>query len=131
MTVTGVGTSCGDITVARTTRSIGLTVSLLAFPGCFDVNLFDDMSLLPTQATFVLTGTATLLDNDGPCLAWVGENGVTYHLFQNARIENDVFDRITTPGVTSRIEITTRNDIPLECATGQVAEVQRVLEIWD
>ena len=108
-----------------------VALPLLTVPGCIDVRLPEEVTLLPIGTPFVVTGTATLLDNDGPCLAWIGENGVTYHLFQNSRIENDVFDRIVTPGVTSRVEIATRNDIPLECASGQVVEVQRVLEIID
>ena len=115
--------------MAKQTRLLGLALPVILAVGCIDVKLPEEVTLLPIGTPFVVTGTATLLDNDGPCLAWVGENGVTYHLFQNARIENEVFDRIVRPGVTSRIEIATRTDIPLACAVGQIVEVQRVLGI--
>jgi hypothetical protein len=60
---------------------------------------------------------------------WIGTNGETYHLFQGGRMENAEYDRITTAGVTSRLELVTRSDLTVSCQVGQIVEVQRVLEI--
>ena len=97
--------------------------------GCVTVDIPEEVSLLPMGSSFVVSGTAALIDHDGPCLVWVGDNGITYHLFQHPRVDNETFDRITTPGVTSRLEIATRDDIPLACQVGTIVEVQDVLEI--
>ena len=107
----------------------GSLLALVCMTGCIDLALNAPETLLPVGTPFVLKGTAAVIDNDGPCLIWEGENGVTYHLFQDPRVENETFDRVTTPGVTSRLEIAIRNDLEVVCQIGRVAEVQDVLEI--
>ena len=87
--------------------------------------------LFPTGTPFILSGTATLLDSNGPCLVWVGDNGVTYHLFQGIGLDNDTFDRVTTPGTQSRLRLATRSDLVVTCQIGTIVEVQDVLEIVD
>lgn len=87
-------------------------------------------SLFPTGTSFVLTGTSdSVATNDGPCLVWRGENGLTYHLFQDPRVSNENFDAVTTPGVTSRLELATRVDLEVVCDQGSIVEVLDVLEI--
>ena len=103
-------------------------MALLAAAGCIEVSLD---GLLPAGSPFVVRGTATILDNDGPCPAWIGENGVTYHLFQDPFLDNATFDRITTPGTTSRLLLVTRDDLVLGCQLGTIVEVEDVLEVVD
>ncbi len=86
-------------------------------------------SLISVGSPFVVKGTATVLQGDGPCPAWIGDNGVTYHLFQDPLLENEIFDRISEPGTTSRLVLVTRSDLVLSCAVGTIVEVQEVLEI--
>ncbi len=99
--------------------------------GCVDLGAASEGGLFPRGEPFILSGTAAVEDRDGPCRAWLGENGVTYHLFQGARVANDEFDRVRAEGVTSRLEIAIRTDLQLDCQYGTIAEVQRVLEIGD
>ena len=103
----------------------------VALAGCIEVTIPGGDTLFVTGTSFVVRGTAAVVDNDGPCLAWYGENGVTYHLFQTTRISNEDFDRIVTPGTTSRLEIATRGDLQLDCRIGTIAEVHSILEIID
>ncbi|MHC4697185.1 MAG: hypothetical protein ACYTFA_10615 [Planctomycetota bacterium] len=107
------------------------TVLTIGLPGCIEINLPEEIDLFAAGPPFVVRGTAVLLDNDGPCLAWVGENGVTYHLFQGRRLSNEEFDRVSTPGVTSRLVLSTRKDLKLDCRTGTIVDVDEVLEIVD
>jgi hypothetical protein len=87
-------------------------------------------TLFPTGTSFVVRGTMDLVDTEaGACLVWRGENGVTYHLFQHSRVANDEFDLVTTPGVTSRLELATRSDLVVDCQVGTIVEVQNILEI--
>lgn len=88
-----------------------------------------EADLLPRGTPFVLRGTAAVVDSGGPCLIWRGENGQTYHLFQHPTLDNETFDQITIPGVTSRLVIATRTDLTLDCRTGVIVEVQDVLDI--
>ena len=104
-----------------------LLASLLAM-SC-SVNFSVPEGLFSSGSPFVISGTATLADNNGPCLLWIGENGVTYHLFQGLTVENETFDRITTPGVTSRLLLAHRTDLEVSCQIGTIVEVQDVLEI--
>ena len=99
--------------------------------GCITIDIPEQVSLLSTGTSFVVSGTAALEDTDGLCLVWIGDNGIVYHLFQNPRVDNETFDRITTPGVTSRLEIATRTDLELACQIGTIVEVQDVLDIED
>jgi hypothetical protein len=78
---------------------------------------------------YILSGTAAVIDRGGPCPVWLGENGTTYHLFQGGRVANEDFDRVRTPGVTSRLEIATRSDLYVDCQVGTIVEVERILEI--
>ena len=94
-----------------------------------EVNVPVDLTLFGEGNSFVVRGTATIVDNDGPCPAWVAENGVTYHLFQSPRLENETFDRVTEPGVVSRLVLVVRGDLELVCAFGKTAEVIDVLEV--
>ncbi|HRX85700.1 MAG TPA: hypothetical protein P5572_11845 [Phycisphaerae bacterium] len=114
----------------RLRRLLALAVVMLGAGSCtLNLDLGSD-TLFPTGTSFVLRGTADLVDTpDGACLVWLGENGVTYHLFQNTRVANDEFDLITTPGVTSRLELATRSDLVVQCRLGTIVEVQNILEI--
>lgn len=105
-------------------------VTGVALLGCsFDFNLGSD-TLFPVGTTFVVSGTADAVASDsGACRIWLGENGVVYHLFQTPRIENADFDRITTPGVTSRLELATRSDLVVDCQMGTIVQVEDILEI--
>jgi hypothetical protein len=78
---------------------------------------------------FIIGGTAAITDCEGPRVVWYGDNGITYHLYQGTRLANDDFDRITTAGVTSRLELATRTDLDVSCRVGTIVEVQRVLEV--
>jgi hypothetical protein len=106
--------------------SIALLASLAA---CRDLIINAPDSLIPVGTPFVLSGTAEVIDDDGPCLVWLGENGIVYHLFQKPTLESDLFDKITSPGVTSRLEVQERTDIDVACQQGPVLEVQDVLEV--
>jgi len=86
-------------------------------------------SLLSVGTPFVLSGTAEVADNGGPCLVWRGDNGITYHLFQDRAVDNEIFDRVTTPGVRSRLELSRRTDLEVACEIGTIVEVIDVLEI--
>lgn len=98
--------------------------------GCtFNLDLGTE-SLFSEGAAFVVSGTAdTATVDERPCNVWLGENGVIYHLFQSPRVDNGDFDRITTPGVTSRLEIATRSDLEVDCQIGTIVDVEDILEI--
>ncbi len=101
---------------------------LLLSPGCtFEIPGQD--TLFVRGEPFVMRGTAATIDVEGPCRVWLGDNGITYHLFQSVRLSNEDFDRIVTPGVTSRLQIATRNDLKVDCQTGDIVEVERVLDV--
>jgi hypothetical protein len=115
--------------VTRTRLTAWLTAIWLGTGTC-TVNIpGNNTTLFATGDPFILKGTTAVIDNSGPCLVWIGENGITYHLFQGGRLENADFDRITTPGVTSRLELAARSDLTVSCQVGEIVEVQRVLEI--
>jgi len=91
---------------------------------------FGTQTLFPTGTAFVLSGTADLIETpEGECLAWLGENGIVYHLFQGALVDNEEYDAVTTPGVTSRLEIAIRTDRVVTCFVGAIVQVQDILEI--
>jgi hypothetical protein len=120
--------------MARAWNWSGVVVGLgigLTTTGCIDVQLTGAESLFPSPSgtPFIVRGTATVVDSDGPCPVWVGDNGVTYHLFQNPLLDNATFDRITTSGVISRLQLSRRTDLVVACQIGTIAEVDAVLEI--
>lgn len=119
----------GDIVIRKLVGIPALCGVLLVATSCITVNLPEEISLLPVETGFVLKGTSAVVDNGGPCLVWFGQNGLTYHLFQNPRVDNATFDRVVTPGVTSRLELAKRNDLHVTCELGSILEVQNVLEI--
>lgn len=89
----------------------------------------EDISLSDRGTPFVVKGTAAVIDNEGPCLIWRGDNGETYHLFQDPTLENEAFDQIIDPGVTSHLVLVTRSDLTLDCQIGLIVEVRDVLEV--
>ena len=109
-----------------------IVIGLLVYgpSGCsFNLDLGSE-SLFPTGTSFVVRGTADRIETQaGSCLVFLGENGATYHLFQSPRVDNDEFDLITTPGVTSRLELATRSDLFVDCKVGTIVEVQNILEV--
>lgn len=105
-----------------------LTVALL-LAGCINISLPGEETLFVKGEPFVARGTMAVADVGGPCPVWIGQNGITYHLFQGVYLDNDDFDRVTTPGVTSRLELATRGDLKVDCAIGTIVEVLSVLEI--
>jgi len=105
------------------------TLALTVIWGC--INLPAEVSLLPTGTPFVIQGTSAVVDYEGPCPVWVGENGVTYHLFQDPLLNNETFDQVVTPGTTSRLVVVTRSDLVVSCEMGTIVEVQDVLQIFD
>jgi len=115
--------------VRRILLPTSVLLTVLAFGGCID--LPEDLTLLPTGTPFVVTGTAAIVDNEGPCPVWIAENGVTYHLFQDPLLENELFDSVTTPGTTSRLVVATRADLDVTCQIGTIVQVQDVLEILE
>lgn len=110
---------------------------LLPMAGCggFDLNSLIPPILQPfsgdtTSSAFIARGTFEARSQllGGTCLVWVEQSGVVYHLFQGQDVSNADFDRITTPGTTSRLQIFIRGDIPVGCEQGNAVEVQQVLE---
>lgn len=113
----------------RRMELFGVSCVLMLAASCINVALPEEISLLPRETSFVLRGTSAIVDEGGPCLVWFGDNGLTYHLFQSARIDNATYDRVVTPGVTSRLEVAKRNDLHVACEMGSILEVQNVMEI--
>ena len=97
---------------------------------CIDLTLPEDVTLFDVGSSFVVRGTAALVDTpEGPCRVWVGENGISYHLFQSVQLENETFDQVSREGATSRLVLARRSDIELACSFGTIVEVRDVLEI--
>lgn len=119
-----------EVSMGHRFKTLVLGLALLAaMAGCsVNLDLLPD-TLVSTGTPFVVRGTAAVVDIEGACLIWIGENGVTYHLFQDPRVDNETFDRIITPGVTSRLQIAIRTDLVTICQIGTIAEVRNVLEI--
>jgi hypothetical protein len=111
-------------------NAVGFLLALLLVAvGCLDIRIPGETTLFVTGTPFVLSGTATVLDQAGPCLVWVGDNGITYFLFQSTQLSNQDFDLVMTPGTTSRLELATRSDLETACDGGTIVQVNRVLEI--
>lgn len=101
-----------------------------AVVGCVDIVLPENVSLINIGSPFVMKGSAVLVDDDGPCLAWLGDDGNTYHLIQVQTMENELFDVLIAPGTRSRLVLAKRDDLTVACQMGIVAEVQNVLEVF-
>ena len=120
----------GGLTVFKGLEGLCFVLLTLTAAACITVEFPEQVELFPAGAPFVVKGTADLADVDGePCLVWLAENGVIYHLFQDLRVGNEDYDRVTTPGVTSRLELATRSDLVVTCQIGTIVEVLDVLEI--
>lgn len=108
-------------------------ILLLCLPavicGCIDFGLSFG-PLFPIGQPFVIKGVAEEIDTDSSLrLIWRGDNGITYHLFQSSLVPNGDFDKATTPGVTSRLLVVTRDDLAVDPKVGTIVEVRRILEI--
>lgn len=97
--------------------------------GCIDLPRLDDIFV--RGEPFITSGTTVIVERGGPCVTWLGDNGVTYHLFQGLNVVNADFDRILVPGVRSRLVLAPRSDLEVTCRIGRTVEVQAVLEILD
>lgn len=104
---------------------------LVLGPGCINIQIPGQGTLFVSGESFVLRGTTAVIDADGPCRVWIGENGVTYHLFQSVQLSNEDYDRVVLPGTTSRLQLATRSDLTVDCSVGTIVEVERVLEVED
>lgn len=114
----------------RLCRLLGLQVLALGFVAGCSIQIPSAQSLFPIGTPFVLKGTSTLSQSlSGPCPVWIGDNGIAYYLFQDTRLDNELFDRVTTPGVTSRLKLVVRTDLEATCHNGPFVEVLDVLEI--
>ncbi|MBN2559445.1 MAG: hypothetical protein JXQ75_00755 [Phycisphaerae bacterium] len=108
------------------------TIALLLFPV---ISLSACTISLPNPTAFgtpfIAKGTYELREVWGgdPCPVWVTDTGAIYHLFQDIAVSNEDFDRVTTPGVTSRLQLTTRSDLVVGCLIGIPVEVKQVLSI--
>ncbi len=129
MSIRATKSTTPNIAIGISTMLLLLTL-LLTQPAC-EIQLTGAESLFPspTGTPFIIRGTADIIDNGGPCPIWRGDNGVTYHLFQNPLLDNETFDRITTQGTTSRLQLSTRNDLVVDCQVGTIVEVDAALEI--
>lgn len=100
----------------------------LCLPAC-TVSLPDPLF---SERSFIVKGTfenRELPWGAGTVGVWVDQTGVVYHLFQGEEIANEDFDRITTPGVTSRLQLTPRADLQVGNQIGTKVVVDEVLEI--
>ncbi|MBK9129155.1 MAG: hypothetical protein IPM13_15335 [Phycisphaerales bacterium] len=106
-------------------------VSLALLASCISVDIPGQGTLFVRGEPFIVQGVAAVQNRGGPCRVWIGDNGLTYELYQGLRLTNEEFDRIVQPGARSRLELATRSDLTTACGLGTVVEVQRVLEIID
>lgn len=113
-------------------RELGLTLLaalLLPATSCIEIPAIEDIFV--RGEPFVITGVSVLVEHNGPCAAWLGDNGITYHLFQGVNVVNSEFDRVMATGIRSRLVLATRSDLEIACQVGRLVEVQAVFEIWD
>jgi hypothetical protein len=87
-------------------RAGGCVVLFALAGGCLNLNTG---SLLSVGTPFVVQGTMTVAN--GGCLVWEGNNGESFYLYQDPLLDNNLFDQINAPGVTSRLVIVTRSDL--------------------
>lgn len=114
----------------RTCCLVGTVVVVAALiAGCLQFEIPGQQTLFVKGQAFVLRGTSAVVERNGPCLVWYGDNGITYHLFQGIQVANDDYDRVITPGTTARLELAARTDLKVGCQFGTVVEVQSILEI--
>ena len=103
-------------------------MTIAATLGCSRIRA-TPLNFLTSGAPFIVSGTTAVIDNNGPCLVWMGDNGEVFHLFQGLGLDNETFDRVTTPGTRSRLQLGRRNDLTVSCQVGTIVEIQDVLEI--
>ncbi len=114
-----------DILISALTLPI-----LLSGCGLFEWPLGDGAGSLLGSASFVVRGQMVIEQGArGPCPVFVAETGLLYHLFQHPSLANDQYDRVTTPGAVSRLEVRVRNDLQTLCRIGTTVEVLKVLEL--
>lgn len=110
-----------------------LVLLLSTLTGCFPSlgDLLPDLGL-PSPTSFITRGTfeERNIPFAGTCPVWVDSTNVVYHLFQGFDVANADFDRVTTPGVRSRLRLRGRTDLQVGCEMdGIIVEVEEVLEI--
>lgn len=87
---------------------------------------------IPFGTSFITKGTFELQTPFGAasaCPVWVDTSGAVYQLFQGEDVSNAEFDQVTTPGVTSRLQLKTRDDLIVGCKVGTTVQVEAVREI--
>ncbi len=78
----------------------------------------------------MLKGEAEGIEDAGACLIWLAIDGRRFVLFQHARVSNEDFDAVTTPGTQLRLELSPRSALGERCRSdATAAEVTQVLEI--
>ncbi len=96
---------------------------------CINLNLPEEVSLLPFGTSFVVQGVARAHEPD-TCYLWDADIGQTLVLFQDADIPNVDFDLVKAAGTRSRLMVRVRDDLDPLCDDGDVVvEVEEVLEI--
>ena len=107
----------------------------LVFPGtgCIYVSVPAEISLSSGSPTFVVSGVAQAIEDNGSCFVWAADDGTIFVLFQAPALKNTDFDRVITPGTRSRLSLTVRSDLGFldePCYPGAVVvQVDKVLEI--
>ena len=95
--------------------------------GCITINLPEEGVL--GGGSFVVTGVAEVVENNGSCAIWLADDGRTFVLFQDPRLPNADFDNVTTPGTRSRLVLDLRSALGDRCREDAIAAVvDRVLE---
>jgi hypothetical protein len=81
------------------------------------------------SGAFIIRGTMTVADGDGPCLVFQAEDGYSYHLRQATGLPSVDFDALTEVGAISRLEVRLAEDLPVACGSATVVEVEALLEL--
>ncbi len=100
--------------------------------GCVTITLPEQISasLLPADTSFILNGKAEAALDAYTLPVWRGEDGQGFVLFQTVDLKNSDFNKIVTPGNTSRLLLVVRNDLAPLCQADVVpVEVKKILQI--
>lgn len=104
---------------------LGLFILLVS--GCINF----PTGLFPESNSFIGVGTyqehSAFLANT--CPAWIDDYNVVYYLFQGPDVSSEDFDKITTLGVRSRLQLRPRTNLQTSCPQGTVVEVEKVIDI--